>query len=146
MHHNQSIRFLLLSLCLILSLSFLSACSKTGGALAGHVEKIADIAESNQEKPADAIDELHAYLQKNLPDILHSVADIIVKIDQAESKEDAQKIVKELEENLKEPIEKAQKAIMPLIGKIQGDPEAAKKFAEIQKKFAMIESALGSIK
>ena len=68
MHSQHPIRFLLLSLCLVLSLSFLSACSKTGGALVSHVEKIADIAESNKDKPADAVDELHAYLQKNLPD------------------------------------------------------------------------------
>jgi hypothetical protein len=139
-----------LSALLIIATLFLTlltaACSNSSGAsLSTHIDKIASIAESNKDKPADAVDELHKYLQDNLPSILKEVAAVAVSYDKASSDDDRKKVIEDLTKSLKEPLEKAEKSVGPLFVKIQGDKDALKKLEDIQKKFAMIGAVLSSV-
>ena len=72
--------------------------------LAGHIEDMAKIMEDNEDEPADGVEELHEYMQDNLPSMMEAMGKCMVEVDKIEDPEDRAERIEEIAEALEDPI------------------------------------------
>ena len=82
------------------SLVALSGCSKPEDKLAGHIESMTGIMDDNMDSPKDGVEELHAYMQKNLPGMMEQIGEAMVELDKIEDGAERAERAKEMADAL----------------------------------------------
>ena len=97
--------------------------------LAGHIEDMAKIMEDNEDEPADGVEELHEYMQDNLPSMMEAVGQCMVDVDKIEDPEDRAERIEEIADELKDSYKDFAKAAEDF-GEAIEDDDDAQEYAE----------------
>ena len=99
----------------VISFTALVSCSAAGlsspeDRLAGHIADMTEIMEDNEDEPAAGVEELHMYMQDNLPSMMEAIGSILVEVDKIEDPGDRAEHIEEVVEALEDPIKDFEKA------------------------------------
>lgn len=109
--------------------------------LATHLNAISDILEAKEDDPVAAFDELHGYLQKNLPVIARLYGELLVEIDEIEDKGERKERLEEMLDVLEAPAKRLQKVGTAMSEKNDKQLEVLGKVMEIAARWEVVGEA-----
>ncbi len=130
---------------IVVGLVFATGCGKPEDKLAKHSEAMGKIMEDNVESPKEGVEELHSYLQANLPEIMKLTGEAMVELDEIEDPKERAERAKEMATTLKEVAEKMQESGMKFSGAVMTNEDAMKYGTEWAKSWEATAEALSDV-
>lgn len=132
-------------LLVTLTIGFLTGCSSPTSRLNGHVEKLTEIMEDKMDEPEEGVEEIHEYLQSNLPAIFEDFGTLLVEIDECDSNSDRQDLIESWVDDVEESIIDFMEVAEEFGEAVEDDDDAEELLEEIAERYGDLEDVLEDV-
>ena len=134
-----------ITITLLITLFCFTSCSKPEDKLIGHMAKAEKIMKDNMDSPADGVDELISYMEKNGPETVKLLLEAGIDLANIDGDGDRDEKLKEIKDSLKTPVKNFTGTSEKFWAKVEADKDAKKRLQEYSKKWQNLGNSLSSI-